>query len=174
MICVNPDGRQTGRVVDRKTAHTSPGVKHLAIQILVFNSKKEMILQERPMRKVGGGALDSPTTHIMAGETESSAAERCLLNEYGITGRPKISILGGFSYDKDYGDGSCENEFCLAAFTIYDGIIIPNKEEVTRVVRLPALEVVQDLIFRPENFTVWLKDTVRIVKNDGEGRRLFV
>ena len=57
MICVNPDGRQTGRVVDRKTAHTSPGVKHLAIQILVFNSKKEMILQERPMRKVGGGAL---------------------------------------------------------------------------------------------------------------------
>ena len=174
LICVDPSGRETGRVVDRKTAHTTPGVKHLAIQILVFNSRKEIVLHERPMTKVGGGVLDAPTTHVLAGETHAQAAARCLKNEYGIGEGLKVSILKGFAYDKDYGDGSCENEFCLSAFVVYDGPIIANKEQVVKVVRLPAKEVVQDLIARSENFPVWLKDTVRMVMQDPDGRLFFV
>ncbi|MDE1865363.1 MAG: NUDIX domain-containing protein [Candidatus Micrarchaeota archaeon] len=173
LICVDHDGRETGRVVDRRSAHTAPGVKHLAVQILVLNSKGEIILHERPMTKVGGGVLDAPTTHVMAGETHMEAAVRCLKNEYGIAGRHRITILGGFSYEKDYGDGSCENEFCLAAYVVYDGIITPNGKEVPRVVRLPCPEFIQELISGPENFPPWLKDTVRIVRSDQNGGRLF-
>ncbi len=174
LICVDSDGRETGRVVDRKTAHSAPGVKHLAIQILVFNSKNELILHERPMTKVGGGVLDAPTTHVLSGETKEEAAARCLRNEYGIDGRLKLKVLGGFPYDRDYGDGSCENEFCVAAFTVYDGPILPNKTEVVKVVRMPAQEALQDLVARPENFPVWFKDTIRLVKSDSEGRTLFL
>ncbi len=174
LICVDMDGRETGRIVDRKTAHSTPGVKHLAIQVLVFNSKGELILHERPMAKVGGGVLDAPTTHVLAGETPMEAAGRDLRNEYGISGKLDIRMLRGFPYYHDYGDGSCENEFCFSAFLVYDGPIRPNREEVARVVRLPAREVVQDLVARPENFSVWFKDTVRVVMADGEGGRLFV
>ncbi len=173
LVCVDRDGRETGRVIDRKTAHTAPGVKHLAVQILVFNSKRELVLHERPMTKVGGGVLDAPTTHVWPGETPLQAAARCLRNEYGITDRLKVSVLGGFPYSKDYGDGTCENEFCVVAFALYDGLVIPNGEEVDRIVRLQVREVVSELVSRPENFPVWLKDSVRIVKSDGEGRRLF-
>jgi isopentenyl-diphosphate Delta-isomerase len=174
MICVEPNGKETGRVVDRRTAHTAPGVKHLAIQVLVFNSKGDLILQERSMGKVGGGVLDAPTTHVLAGETPSEAAVRCLKDEYGIMGRHKVVVLEGYSYDKDYGDGTCENEFLLAAYLVYDGVVRPNRKEVERIVRLPVREVLEELIISPENFAVWLKDTVRIVKNDNEASRLFV
>ena len=173
LICVDRDGRETGRVVDRKTAHSTPGVKHLAIQVLVFNSKGELVLHERPMTKVGGGVLDAPTTHVLAGETPVAAAARCLKNEYGITERLEIQILKGYSYDRDYGDGSCENEFCLSAFAVYDGEVRPNKAQAVRVVNLPVKEVVQELVTRPENFPVWFRDTVRTVKADPEGGKLF-
>lgn len=173
LICVDYSGRETERIIDRKTAHTSPGIRHLAIQIVVFDSDNEIILHERPFEKVGGGVLDAPTTHVLQGETPVQAAHRCLKNEYGIA-KAEISIVGGFAYEKDYGNGSCENEFCLAAFALYDGKIIPDKQEVVRIVRLPATEVVQELVMRPENFPPWLKGTMGLVKADILGRRFFV
>lgn len=174
LICVDLNGRETGRVVDRKTAHTAPGVKHLAIQLLVLNSKGELILHERSMNKVGGGVLDAPTTHVLVGETVPVAATRCLKSEYGITETLDIRVVEGFPYERDYGDGSCENEFCLAAFAFYDGRVSLNRREANRIVYLPAAELVRELILRPENFSVWLKDTVRVVKADPEGGRFFV
>jgi isopentenyl-diphosphate delta-isomerase len=173
LICVDADGRETGRVVDRKTAHSTPGVKHLAIQVVVFNSAKELVLHERPMTKVGGGVLDSPTTHVLAGETPQEAAARCLRNEYGVSERLRIRIVKGFAYDKDYGDGSCENEFCLSSFAVYDGPIRPNRDQVVKIVRLPAQEVLQDLLSRPENFPVWFKRTIGFIKADPEAARFF-
>jgi isopentenyl-diphosphate delta-isomerase len=174
LICVDLNGRETGKVVDRKTAHTAPGVKHLAIQILVFNSKKEFILHERPMTKVGGGVLDAPTTHVLVGETPAQAAARCLKSEYGIPDGQEIRIVAGYSYERDYFDGTCENEFCLAAYTLYDGKIVPNKAQVVTIVRIPTWEVVEDLILRPENYPPWFKDTVRVVKDDIDGGTFFL
>ena len=173
LICVDRDGRETGRVVDRKTAHTAPGVKHLAIQILVFSPKKELILHERPKKKVGGNVLDAPTTHVLAGETPKEAAARCLKNEYGIVDKLKIKILSGFSYEKEYGNGSCENEFCLAAFVEYAGKLQPNTEEAAKIVILPVGKVISELVYSPEIYPVWLKETMIRVKADPEAGKYF-
>jgi isopentenyldiphosphate isomerase len=173
LVCVDIDGRETGRVVDRRTAHTSPGVKHLAVQILVFTFKKEVILHERPMTKVGGGVLDAPTTHVWPGETHQQAAARCLKGEYGINAELQIKMLKGYTYDRSYDDGSCENEFCIAGFALYDGMVFPNKDHVVKIVRMPVKELMMELVSRPEIFPVWLRDTVRIVKEDPQARRFF-
>ena len=92
MILVNSEGKETGSIMDRKTCHTTPGIKHLAIQILLFNANNELILHERPLKKVGGGVLDSPTTHVLNGETPESAARRCLLDEYGVSEEIPITV----------------------------------------------------------------------------------
>lgn len=173
VVCVDRNGKETGRVVDRKSAHTAPGIKHLAIQVLVFNSKKEIILHERPKRKVGGNVLDAPTTHVLAGETPKEAAARCLQNEYGISGKLKLRVLSGFPYEKEYGDGSCENEFCLAAFVQYDGELRPNKEEAPKIINMKGSKVLGELVLSPENYPIWFKDTVGIVKSDSEGSNYF-
>ncbi len=170
LILVGNDGKETGRTTDRRSAHTSPGLKHLAIQVLVFNSKNELILHERPLKKVGGGTLDAPTTHILSGETKEVAALRCLRNEYGIAGA-KVEILGGFSYEKDYGDGSCENEFCLAAFCVYGGGIKEDKGHTDKIVKIPAKKVLAEI--GSEKYPVWFGETVKIVKDDSEGKKCF-
>jgi isopentenyldiphosphate isomerase len=174
LVCVDEFGKETGRVIDRRSGHTSPGVKHLAIQILVFNQKKELVLHERPRNKVGGGVLDSPTTHVLAGEKPIDSAIRCLENEYGIK-KAEIKILGGYSYEKDYGDGSCENEYCLAAFTEYSGKIIPSASHTNnKIIEIPAKNVLKDIQSGSSNYPVWFKETVKIVYNDSVGKKFFL
>lgn len=173
MICVDSTGAENGKILDRKTCHTTPGTKHLAIQVLVFNSKKELILHERPAKKVGGNVLDAPTTHVLNGETKEQAARRCLKAEYGLSDEIPITILGGFSYEKDYGDGSCENEFCIASYVVFDGSLSPNAEHTMKIIPIPASQVAQEIASGSDNYPVWLKDTVLIVKNDPAASKFF-
>lgn len=172
LICVDRSGKETGKTVDRRTGHTTPGVKHLAIQILVFNKKKELVLHERPLKKVGGGVLDAPTTHILAGEKPLDSALRCLKNEYGIE-KAEVKVLGGYSYEKDYGDGSCENEYCLAAFTEHSGKVSPAAEHAPKIINVPAKEALKDIKSGSNRYPVWLKETMEIVSKDKEGGKLF-
>ena len=174
MICVDAFGGRTGRIIDRKTAHSTPGIKHLAIQVMVFNPQKELILHERPLKKVGGGVWDSPTTHVLNGETPSQAGVRCLKDEYGIaSNEEEITVLGGFSYEKDYGDGSCENEFCLAAFAVYTGSIKPNGEHVIKLMNFPAKKVRDEIKAGSSKYPVWFVETTRIVAADFNGKKFF-
>ena len=172
MILVDSEGNPNGEILDRKTVHSTPGKKHLAIQVLVFNPNNELILHERPLKKVGGGVLDSPTTHVLNGETPQQAANRCLKNEYGISGG-NVKVLTGFSYENDYGDGSCENEYCLASFTVSDVDIKPNSEHTGKISSIKASQVFQELESIPKKYPVWFKETVKIVMNDSEGKKFF-
>ena len=172
MILVDSEGNPNGEILDRKTAHSTPGKKHLAIQVLVFNPNNELILHERPLKKVGGGVLDSPTTHVLHGETPEQAANRCLKDEYGISG-DNVKVLTGFSYENDYGDGSCENEYCLVAFIVSNEDIQPNSEHAGKISKIPASKVAQELKSTPEKYPVWFKETVKIVMNDSEGKKFF-
>ena len=169
MILVDAKGKPTGKIASRKACHTSPGIKHLAIQVLVFNPKNELVLHERPAKKVGGGVLDAPTTHVLNGETPEKAAMRCLKDEYGIA-KADVEVLGGFSYEKDYGDGSCENEFCLAAYVVFSGTIKPNAEHAGKIFNVPARKVVAELKSNPEKYPVWFKETVEIVKKSAKNK----
>ncbi|VVB98724.1 Isopentenyl-diphosphate Delta-isomerase [uncultured archaeon] len=174
LIAVDSRGRQKGTLVSRFEAHVSPGIKHLAIQILLFGDNNEIILHERPMHKVGGGVLDAPTTHVLHGETPEKAALRCLRDEYGITKRVELKVLEGFSYEKDYGDGSCENEYCLAAFAAYGGPIMPNNDHALSIISMPAKEFLEGLSSEPDKYPIWLHRTVNIVLRDAEGQKPFV
>ena len=162
LILVDAKGKPTGKILDRKTCHIAPGIKHLAIQVLVFNPKNELVLHERPTKKVGGGVLDAPTTHVLYGETPWKAAMRCLKEEYGIA-KADVEVLDGFSYEKDYGDGSCENEFCLAAYTVFSGTIRPNTEHAGKIANVAAKKVAAELKTNPAKYPIWFKETVRIV-----------
>ena len=173
LILVDAAGKELGRTIDRKSAHTTPGRKHLAIQVLVFNSGNELVLHERPLKKVGGGVLDAPTTHVLKGEGTEQAARRCLRDEYGIAAKIPLVILGGCSYEKDYGDSSCENEFCLAAYCVYAGAIKPRAEHAPAVMAVSAKEVLMGINSGSAKYPVWLKETVGIVAKDREGGKFF-
>lgn len=172
LICVDRNGNATGQIIDRRSAHTTPGTKHLAVQVIVFDGNGNIILHERPARKVGGNTLDAPTTHVLVGETPEKAALRCVTNEYKI--KPAgIIMLGGVAYDKDYKDGSCENEYLLAAYTVYNGPKINGSEEAPTIHYIKAAKVLDALRSNPQKYTVWFGMVVDIVRHDKVGKTFF-
>lgn len=153
---VDAQGNETGEIVERAKAHSSPGVKHLAFIVFVINGKGELVLHKRHGSKVGGNLLDSPVSHVLAEETLEQAVRRCLQHEYGVGGKLAIKNHGGFSYEKDYGDDTCENEFCLVLSVNYGGPIKPNPEEIEgNLILMPVAKAIAESKKHPEKFEVW-------------------
>ncbi len=167
MYVVDFRGNRTGETVDRWEAHTSPGVKHLAFAIFVQNKKNEFILHKRPNRKVGGDKWDTPVSHVLEGETEEEAMQRCLKEEYGIDKKVEFEHFGGFSYEERYPDGTCENEFCLVSVCKYNGKIVANEKEVEELKKLPVKEAVNEWKNNFRNYTIWFNKSVSLLSKKG-------
>lgn len=172
LICVDASGKPNGNSINRKLAHTAPGVKHLAIQVIVFDKNGNIILHNRPSRKVGGSTIDSPTTHVLVNETPMVSGMRCLNDEYKISDA-KITVLGGFSYEKIYDDGSCENEFCLAAYAICGESEIRPTKEAPKIVKMNVGDFIKDIKSKPENYAVWLPFSIGILIKDKAAKKFL-
>ena len=171
LFVVDEKGKPGGKFVQRGDAHSTPGVKHLAFAILVLNSKKEFVLHKRPERKVGGNALDTPVSHILANETRNEAMWRCLNEEYGIGEHVPLVHFDGFSYYKDYKDGTCENEFCLVSIAPYSGKIKPNEKEAEKIGFFPARKALQEIKKNPDKYTIWFVKAIELLSKDPMGRK---
>lgn len=78
------DRNLTGRTVARGEKG-APGDMHLVIHVCIFNSKGEMLIQQRQPWKNWGEYWDvSVGGSVIAGETSRDAAHRELLEEVGI------------------------------------------------------------------------------------------
>jgi len=167
MIVVDAEGKPTGQIIERGKAHEHPGVKHLAIQVLLFNSKNELILHNRHDSKIGGNTIDAPTTHVLEGETKEEAAWRCLKDEYGIKEKLQLNVLDGFSYEKKYPDGTCENEYCLVATATFDGEIKLNEREaVGNIILMPFEQTKKEVKENPQKFPPWFLKSFEIVEKN--------
>ncbi len=166
-------GRVTGAKVNRWRAHTTPGVKHLAFAILVLNAKNEFVLHKRPKRKVGGGVLDTPVSHVLAGETKNQAMRRCLKEEYGFSPRA-FKQMPGFSYEEHYADGTCENEFCLVSVVKHAGKFKPNPREVEgKLVFLQAKKALKEIRAHPKKYAIWFRLAIKRLAKNTRGKKLL-
>jgi len=171
LIVVDARGNQSGEIVERWKAHTAPGVKHLAVGILVFNEKNELVLHNRIDSKVGGNTIDYPVTHVLEGETPEESCYRCLEHEYGISSKPHLKQLFAFSYEHLYNDRTCENEFLLIFSTKFNGEIAPNqKEMVGQTFNVPLKRLVKGIEKNKEKYSVWFWDTVKHLKETEEAK----
>ncbi|MFH1056705.1 MAG: NUDIX domain-containing protein [Candidatus Micrarchaeota archaeon] len=172
LFAVDEKGNLSGKLVRRWDAHTSPGIKHLAYGILVVNSKGEFVLHKRAERKVGGGKLDLPVSHVLSTETHEQAFSRTLKEEYGIEAKLSFEDYGGFSYEEHYEDGTCENEFCLVIITHYGGPFHPNPKEVEgELVFLPGKKALQEIRERPLEYTIWFREAIKLLSKHSEGKK---
>ncbi len=174
MIVVDEKGNSTGEVVKRAEAHSTPGIKHLAFLVFVINPKKEFVLHKRHSSKIGGGTIDSPVSHVLEGETVEQAVHRCLKHEYGIEQQLPLLNLGGFSYEKDYGDGTCENEFCLSLVVEYSGSLSPNPDEIEgELIFIPVKEAIEDSKNNREKYSAWFCPAIEIFEKHPEAKRFI-
>jgi len=106
------------------------GLLHRAFSVFIFNSKGEMLLQQRSLRKYHSGGLWSNAccSHPYPNEDVANAAHRRLKEEMGF--ETNLIKAFAFTYSAQFNNGLTEHEFDHVFVGYYDGIINPNFDEV--------------------------------------------
>ena len=105
VILVDNNDRQIG-LMEKQAAHIEPHL-HRAFSIFLFNSKGELLMQQRAFSKYHSPGLWTNTccSHPRSGETLEEATSRRLMEEMGMT-CPMHEVYT-FIYKAPVGQGLC-------------------------------------------------------------------
>ena len=155
VILVSKDDAAIG-TMDKLTAHET-GELHRAFSVFIFNSKGELLLQQRSYDKYHSGGLWTNTccSHPKPGEETLAAAHRRIKEEMGM--ECELINVFSFTYLAKLENGLTEHEFDHVFFGFSDDLPIINKEEVKAFSYLSMADLRKELLLKPEAYTEWLK-----------------
>jgi isopentenyl-diphosphate delta-isomerase len=153
VILVDVNDHEIGRM-EKLEAHRK-GLLHRALSVFIFNSKHELLLQQRALHKYHSGGLWTNTccSHPRAGEQVSDAANRRLKEEMGM--QATLTCAGHFIYKTELEHGLIEHELDYVFFgnTNTDPIINKDEAAAFRWVSIPELK--REIQESPQHFTYW-------------------
>jgi isopentenyl-diphosphate delta-isomerase len=137
---------------------------HRAFSVFIFNSKGEMLLQQRSPDKYHSAGLwtNACCSHPRPGEDTLQAAIRRLYEELRFT--TPLEKLFHFTYKSAFDNGLTEFEFDHVFVGTYDQDISPDRSEVSdyRYQSLPEIEA--QLLSAPATFTSWFRLAFPLLK----------
>ena len=153
VILVNERDEETG-AMEKMDAHRH-GALHRAFSVFVFNTKGEMLLQQRSTHKYHSGGLwtNACCSHPRPGELTEDAAVRRLQEELGFETR--LTKIFQFTYHASFENGLTEHEVDHVFFGRYDGDINFNTNEVQDICYRSIEEIESSLQTHPQKFTAW-------------------
>lgn len=163
VILVDVNDTQIG-VMEKMEAHQM-GLLHRAFSVFIFNSKGEMLLQQRAMSKYHSGGLwtNACCSHPFPEEATIQAALRRLKEELGFEN--PIEKVGDFIYKADFDNGLTEHEFDHIFAGEYEGKINFNKAEVMDICYKDLQEISHSLQTHPQKYTPWFHLAFPKIKN---------
>jgi isopentenyl-diphosphate Delta-isomerase len=153
VILVDKNDTPVGSM-DKIEAHKR-ALLHRAFSVFIFNSKGEMLLQQRADKKYHSAGLwtNACCSHPSPGEDTITAATRRLKEELGFT--TPLTKAFTFSYRTDFENGLTENEFDHVYTGVYDGRIVADTDEVKDYRYTPMDEIERLVTDDPRKFTSW-------------------
>jgi isopentenyl-diphosphate Delta-isomerase len=153
VILVTENDEEIG-VMEKMEAHRQ-AVLHRAFSVFLFNSKGEMLLQQRALSKYHSGGLwtNACCSHPRPGEATAEAAVRRLQEEMGIV--TPLTKAFEFTYKAPFDNGLTEYEFDHVFIGRYDDTIVPNPEEVADYCFKDMEEISESLQTHPQKYTAW-------------------
>jgi len=155
VILVDENDNAIG-TMEKMEAHQK-GLLHRAFSILVFNSKGQLLLQKRSLKKYHSGGLWTNTccSHPRPDEDILYAMRRKLRQEMGIDVTPAFSHK--FIYRIDLENNLTEHEYDHVYVARYDGEPLINHDEVDEW-RFEDLDHLKAAVAKsPQDFTYWFK-----------------
>jgi len=154
VIIVDTKDNEIG--IEEKLRTHQEGKLHRAFSIFIFNSKKEMLLQQRAKTKYHSPGLWSNTccSHPRPNRNLEREAKRRLKEEMGF----QCDLKEVFSslHKVRVGD-LIEHEFDHVFLGRFDGNPKPNKEEVEDWKWMRLKELQKDIKNNPQKYTAWFK-----------------
>lgn len=156
VILVNDQDEETG-YAEKMEAHRKR-LLHRAFSIFIFNSRGQMLLQERARIKYHSGGLwtNACCGHPRPGEELGVATHRRLFEEFGFdsTLEPVFSFIYSTPLDHDL----FEHEYDHVFFGTYDGPITgPNPSEIDSWRWIDLDDLQHEVAKTPERFSVWFR-----------------
>lgn len=163
LILVDENDNEKG-TIDKLSVHQK-GLLHRAFSVFIFNSKGELLLQQRANAKYHSPGIWSNTccSHPLAGQTMSESIERRLKEEMGL--KCETSFQFKFIYKHSFDNGLTEHELDHVYFGISDELPHPNSEEVQDWTYISFHNLEKDIVLNPESYSAWLKICLPKVKS---------
>ena len=157
VILVDEDDHPIGQM-EKQAAHVTPHL-HRAFSIFIFNSKGELLMQQRALSKYHSPGLWTNTccSHPRACETLAEATSRRLMEEMGMA--CEMHEVYTFLYKAPVGEGLTEHEFDHVWIGQSDDMPQINREEVESWKYMSLKELSEDIQEHPEHYTEWFKIT---------------
>lgn len=143
--------------MDKLEAHKK-ALLHRAISVIVFNTKGEMLIQQRGLNKYHWAGIWSNTccSHPRKEETFKQAAERRLFEELGINTSLKEEFH--FIYKAyDQPSNLTEYEYDTVFLGTYDAPFEFNTNEVNAIKWVKPAELLKDIDANPHQYSFWFK-----------------
>ena len=155
VVLVDEKDTQIG-IMEKMAAHIVPRL-HRAFSIFVFNSKGELLLQQRALSKYHSPGVWTNTccSHPRNGEAVEQAASRRLMEEMGM--QCEMHEVFTFIYKAPVGLGLIEHEYDHVFFGQSDDTPVINTDEVASWKYMSLDDIAMDLKAHPEQYTEWFK-----------------
>lgn len=174
-MVVYVDDAGTPQGTERKSvAHDADTDLHSAFSVFLFNSKNELLLQQRAMTKKTwpGVWSNSCCGHVMLHESPEKAVRRRLKHELGMTVGDLHLILPDFRYRAEK-DGVVENEICPVYVAFTDDKPTPNPTEVHDT-RYTDWNAFTEEVADPANgYSPWAIEEVEMLRTNDKLAALF-
>ncbi len=153
VILVDENDGQIG-TMEKMEAHIK-AVLHRAFSVFIFNSRGEMLLQQRALNKYHSGGLwtNACCSHPRPGEETAKAAERRLQEELGFS--TEIDKVFDFTYNAPFDNGLTEYEFDHVFVGNFNGSISPDPHEVKDYCFKSMADIADSLSLHPNKYTAW-------------------
>lgn len=155
VILIDDQDNEIG-LLEKMEAHQL-GLLHRAFSVILFNSKGELLLQQRAAHKYHSPLLWTNTccSHQRPGESSLVAAKRRLKEEMGM--EAELQEAFSFIYKAKLDQGLTEHELDHVLFGYTNVNPLINKEEVEDYKWVSMNDLLQDLEQHPEKYTAWFK-----------------
>ncbi|CAM1364768.1 Isopentenyl-diphosphate Delta-isomerase 2 [Tenacibaculum litopenaei] len=130
---------------------------HRAFSVFVFNSKGELMLQQRAKEKYHSPLLWTNTccSHQRSGESNIAAGKRRLHEEMGFS--CELEEVFSFIYKAPFDNGLTEHELDHVMVGFYEEDPVVNPEEVASFKWMDLEAVKTDIEKNPDQYTAWFK-----------------
>lgn len=166
VILVNESDTPQG-IAGKLEAHRQ-ALLHRAFSVLIFNSRGEMLLQQRAAGKYHSPLLwtNACCSHPLPGEETGHAATRRLREEMGM--ELSLRYLFSFRYRAELEGGLSEHELDHVFIGMTDAVPQPDRSEVAACRYASFGDLLRDAQYNPGAYTAWF----RILLNDHYARIL--
>lgn len=155
VILVNKNDEKIG-LMPKMEAHEK-ALLHRAFSVFVFNSKKELLLQQRATDKYHSPLLWTNTccSHQRDGESSVEAGKRRLKEEMGFV--CELEEITSFIYKAPFDNGLTEHELDHILVGYYNENPKINVNEVSDFKWMNLQDVKKDIQKQPALYTEWFK-----------------